>query len=202
VDRIASLAASALPEDEAARLVRGVVLLDRRGRLLWADLLGERFAESAGIVLEHWAPPHALHDALAAWLEAGIGRAAAWAEDPDARTSAVTERRLPDGTRLSLTPVRYPRTDWPTAAVRMILARPKRSSTLAERLAARGLTPAERALCYHMLADGASVQSFAEVRGCAVETARLHMKRTLAKLGLHSQLDLVRMLLRDQASLP
>lgn len=201
VDRIASLAAAALPDEDVVSHARGVLLLDGNGRLLWSDLLGEHFAESAGIVLEHSAAPCALQAPLKHWLDCAIARAAAWSRDPDGRTSAAAERRLPDGTRLSLTPVRYPRSDWPTAAVRIVLIRPKRRTTLAERLAARGLTPTERALCYHMLGDGASVQSFAEVRGCAVETARLHMKRTLAKLGLHSQLDLVRMLLRDQASL-
>lgn len=61
-----------------------------------------------------------------------------------------------------------------------------------------GLTMTEAALAAH-LAAGGSVSTFALSRGIAEGTARLHMKRALAKTGSARQSDLVRRICRSVA---
>lgn len=64
-----------------------------------------------------------------------------------------------------------------------------------------GLTPVEAALAA-ALSSGASVAEFAVQRGIAEGTARLHLKRILAKTGAARQSDLVRRVCRSVAGRP
>jgi DNA-binding CsgD family transcriptional regulator len=64
-----------------------------------------------------------------------------------------------------------------------------------------GLTMTEAALAAS-LATGDSVSQFAAARGIAEGTARLHLKRVLAKTGAARQSELVRRICRSVADVP
>ena len=61
------------------------------------------------------------------------------------------------------------------------------------------LTAAEAQLAL-ALADGATLEEIASRTGISQETARVHLKRTLAKSGTHRQSELVRLILTGPGS--
>ncbi|WP_408589883.1 helix-turn-helix transcriptional regulator [Novosphingobium sp.] len=89
----------------------------------------------------------------------------------------------------------------PSDAVMLMLSGPARTAVYDEREIARlfGLTPAEAALAAAM-ARGETVADYATARGLAEGTARLHLKRVLAKTGTGRQAELVRQIGASVAS--
>jgi DNA-binding CsgD family transcriptional regulator len=61
-----------------------------------------------------------------------------------------------------------------------------------------GLTPSEAAVAT-LLVEGRRMEDLAELLGISLLTARTHVKRVLAKVDVHSQAELIRVLLSGPA---
>lgn len=89
----------------------------------------------------------------------------------------------------------------PRALALMVLRATDRSASLAsERISALPhLTPSERRLAQALL-EGGSLAAIADRLGIAYETARSQLKGVFTKTGVHSQRELLALLLRDERS--
>jgi DNA-binding CsgD family transcriptional regulator len=98
------------------------------------------------------------------------------------------------GVHIAVTPLDHRDPEHSGAVVRLHLSRPGEIAALSAFLVDRGLTPAERALCHHLLRRGTSLETFARLRGTRIGTVRHQIKQVMSKLGVNSQLDVVRLL--------
>jgi DNA-binding CsgD family transcriptional regulator/PAS domain-containing protein len=192
-------------EEALDRLPIGVIILGTGGTVRsYNAAAGALFAQNDGVCLGHTGLQirHALQAAelreliASACAPPNIVPAGGWLQV--SRLSGrrpfavfVAPLRLPDRT-LGLDP--------PRAIV--FITDPERAPEALEQTLGRlyGLTPAESTVTAQLLA-GASVAELAEQLEITEYTARTHLKRIFDKVGVHSQAELVRVLLNGVAGL-
>jgi DNA-binding CsgD family transcriptional regulator len=168
----------------------GTAYLDRRGVLL--DVEGEAVAllESAG---GRPVPGHKLRLESIPLLDDAIRTMADWWMRPDKSSRPKTVFETGSGVTLAILPTGWISPGRPDAVLKIHLSADAHTG-LIDFLSAHDLSDSERALCHHLLGFGNSVATFAAMRGTSVGTVRVQAKSAMGKLGVRSQLDLVRLL--------
>jgi DNA-binding CsgD family transcriptional regulator len=192
-DRIARALGTASGGDPAPSHEHGRLLVGRHGSVvgrIGPDI--ERLAEDAGIGadvrdLDELArcAPH---------LAESLRAASSWARSPDRTGGSVERHELPNGITAAVLPLSLPAGGAAEAVAALALARPADLRDLSAYLRSQGLTATERALCLHLLRRGTSLDTFARLRGTRIGTVRHQIKQVMNKLGVNSQLDVVRLL--------
>jgi DNA-binding CsgD family transcriptional regulator/PAS domain-containing protein len=189
------------------RLGGGVVLLDRRARVLVANRYAESvFRAEDGLLSIHGsliasATPDGVR--LRRLIETVASRDP---RRPEAAGASLLIQR-PSGRmpyQLLVSPLAAPwlATAPRQAAVVVYVTDPERDPQADEAAICRyfGLTPAEGAVVL-AIARGRSLAEVASERGISLGTVRTHVKRSLAKAGVGRQADLVRLVLQSPSGL-
>ena len=175
----------------------GVIQLDRRGRVTAASDRARALLRAGAGLADRDGGLRALLPAEDAALQGLLARALPASGGPGAGGS-MTVSRGERASRLALhvSPLREagPEPREPDAgAVVLVVEPPGRPGLDPERVGALlGLTPRESHLAV-ALAEGRTVQDVARETGRSVNTVRWHRQRIYAKLGLHRQAELARM---------
>lgn len=184
-------------EETVERLALGVVLIDHRGRVHFANAAARRIAAEGDAFRIQDGTPRARHREDAATLDRLL-----------ANVLLPTDRALGGAVALRRASARAPiealvvplRTEHSAAAI--FLGDPL-ASRLPRAEAIRrlyGLTPSEARVASD-LADGHSLTAIADRIGVRVSTVRTHLKSILAKTSTHRQAELVRMLVSSPSTL-
>jgi len=183
----------------------GVVILDANGRVLFHNEHTRALLKQADGLLLLRDGLSAANAREAATLRRLVAEACATGAGEAAHAGGVIEITRPSGRRplsLLVAPFR-PREfalapERPTAVV--FIGDPERKlegiGDVLRRL--HGLTPAEAAVAT-LLVEGRRMEDVAELLGISLLTARTHVKRVLAKVDVHSQAELIRVLLSGPA---
>ncbi len=184
--------------DAVDHLAPGLLLCDRDGRVQWsndaADAILERSPHVARLADRLWAPASAGRAALAAMLAKAADGPPGKAGKPLQLTLGGSHAQdmvqllaLPAGSAAE------PSALGSRPAVALLLCEPDRRFGLSPASLADlfGLSPAEARLTAG-LCDGLSLADYARSRGISVGTARIQLKRALAKTNSHRQSELVR----------
>lgn len=192
-------------EDVVENLLVGVVLLDERGSVAYANATARRIDERRDglfIAAERLRATHPEDDRA---LQRAIAGAMATAKHVDDRGGAalVLRRPVDDRTHAVLVspgPGVRSASAFRRSAVIVMIGDPDAAIGVGPDLVARlyGLTPAQARLA-HAIAIGSTLEEFAQEHGIEVSTARWTMKLVLARTGLRRQADLVRLLLSGPA---
>jgi len=186
--------------EEALQLVpEAILLLDPSGRVTFANAAAERLlrpGKGIAIAADHrlaLADPAAQRavDAALAALAGGIAKPASPIPVPTGATPLLAELFpfVPDEAPVK-PPLLLLLEGLPTAMLLLRRATPPLRGALSIAAERYGWSPAETALCGHLL-DGGSVRSFAERRGVSFHTARNQMRGVLEKAGVQRQSALV-----------
>jgi DNA-binding CsgD family transcriptional regulator/PAS domain-containing protein len=187
--------------DALERTATATLVLDRDGRLLYANGRAERLlamADGLGATAGRL---------RAADRTAGERLATLIRDAADGTGTAGGALALPRGDRLPLTalvaplPAAQDGWGWTRPAAILFVRDPEQptpSGTALQELF--GLTPAEAALAA-ALAAGQTVEAHAAAHRISLNTARTHLKSALAKTGTGRQAELVALLLRSAALL-
>ena len=185
-------------------LAIGVVLVDRTGRILFANSAAER-ALQAGRGLTVWQGHlRAEHVGQGPTLARLIAEAAQTGNGHAAGSGGLLKLRSRAGAALHIlvAPLRTGSgaglCDEPAALV--VLSDPEAPGEIPEQAlcAVHGLTPAEARLAVR-LAAGDTLSAYAERNGISLNTAKSHLRQALAKTGCSRQSDLMRLIHSDLA---
>ncbi|WP_119388149.1 helix-turn-helix transcriptional regulator [Taklimakanibacter lacteus] len=170
-----------------SRLSFGIVLLDEKNRIVFANGIGEDLIRDAGAFAAEHGQLRVNHGAAAAF-EAAIATAPA--------NFAITLR---DGRSLFCVVLPLQREngvfpDWESPTRMLVIGPQESDAALAGDAlgAAFGLTPAERAVL-EVLLRGEEPSTVASILGISVVTVRTHLLRIFAKTGMHRQSELMRL---------
>ena len=182
------------------RLPLGVVGLDRFERVLSRNLAAHAILdERDGLVLVQGRLAASEHEEALA-LRAVVAAACTHSDSQDGAGGMVRiSRRAPRGpVTLFVAPLRWPTLDLPVTvpAALVLVSDPEREPPRLDQRLRRlyGLTRSEVDVALLVL-DGARAEDVARQRGTSLNTARTHIKRVLGKVGVQSQVELVRVLL-------
>jgi DNA-binding CsgD family transcriptional regulator len=180
------------------RLNHGVVLIDKRCQVSFANRLAQSLCQgSDGLMLRSG-------QLLTATVAGSLRlRAAMNAAIRDGATSAV---RLPRASgraplALQIAPLRAGR-EQPAIDGAMVFIHDADRSTVPSKeqlCEVYGFTVAEAGVA-QLLLRGISSAKIAAALGISVETVRTHLRRALAKAGVHRQSDLILLLLRESGA--
>lgn len=182
----------------------GVLVLDERGALLWANRLGDRLLrDHGGLVIRTGTvrarEPRVDAELLAAYAAGGrvaTGRISIPAGATGRRLELMVVRVGPrsGGTAFAFTPRR--------AHVALVVADPTAATALpAEAIAEVLPLPPALARLASALSAGKTVVEYAADAGVTEGTARQQLKELLARGGVRRQADLIRVLQRSVAAL-
>ncbi|TWB64090.1 helix-turn-helix transcriptional regulator [Nitrospirillum viridazoti] len=182
--------------DATERLGAGIVLCDGGGRLIWANGSARAILMGSPVIRQSAGHVRAVLPADAIPFRRLLARAAGEAvERPLLLTLGRMEgdavvQVMAMATRWAPAPVQVPGQPRP---VLLLLREPGRPLNLSPASIAGlfGMSPAEARLTAG-LCDGLSVAEYAHRRGIAEGTARIQLKRALAKAGCPRQAELVR----------
>jgi DNA-binding CsgD family transcriptional regulator len=192
-ERIARRLGTARTEAASPSHEQGRLLFGRHGTVvgrLGPDV--DRLAEDAGIGADLRSLDEL--DRCAPRLAESLRAASRWARSPERLPGEIEQHELANGVTAAVLPVNFPAVGAAEAVAALALARPADLGDLSEYLRTRGLTATERALCVHLLRRGTSLETFARLRGTRIGTVRHQIKQVMSKLGVNSQLDVVRLL--------
>ncbi len=181
------------------RLALGVVGLDRRERVVSRNHAADALLdERDGLMLVRDRLAAGRHDEALA-LRRLVAGACAGANGIDAAGAVRISRTSPrHPVTVFVAPLRWStlRESAGMPAAVVVMSDPDREPPRLENVLRRryGLTRAETDVALLVL-DGARAESVARQRGTSLNTARTHIKRVLSKVGVQSQVELVRMLL-------
>jgi DNA-binding CsgD family transcriptional regulator/PAS domain-containing protein len=176
----------------------GIVLADRRGRVMFANRVAEeilRRGDGLGLVRDQLraARPEDSQK-LAALIEGAARTTLGLGERPGGILALPTSAGIPVTVLVSP----CPRLHLLEPAAFVFIGQPTGSMPIDERHVARkhGLTPAEARLL-RALYDGKRLSEYAASAGITINTAKTHLKHLFAKTGTERQADLVRMFVAD-----
>jgi DNA-binding CsgD family transcriptional regulator len=200
--------ANATTREMLDRLPFGVVLLDRHQRALTFNRTAEEIlAARDGLALSAQSQLIAARSDVQASLARVVHEACRTGDGKGSGAGGPMLVPRPSGLRpfaLLVTPVRLLDHDAgsqvPAAAV--FVTDPERQPDDPRQLLQRlyGLTPAESGVA-RLLFEGRSVNELSDALSITLGTARIYVKRILAKVGCRSQSDLIRVLWRGPAGL-
>jgi DNA-binding CsgD family transcriptional regulator/PAS domain-containing protein len=175
----------------------GVLLVDSRGKVLFANAIADRVLRAGrGLVVRN-SRLHAQDSRQDPAVQQAIADAQLAAAGRSLQAGTVLPIRRADRQPLSLLICPAPRNLADVFArdcgAVIFVTDPVDQRPLPEALLARyyGLTPAEARLLEALVA-GARLQDYAELAGITFHTARNHLRRVFAKTDFHRQSDLVR----------
>ena len=183
----------------------GVVILDASGRVLFHNEHTRALLKQADGLLLFRDGLSAANAREAATLRRLVAEACATGAGEAAHAGGAVEITRPSGRRpLSLLVAPFRPREFALAAERpaavVFIGDPDRKlegiGDVLRRL--HGLTPAEAAVAT-LLVEGRRMEDLAELLGISLLTARTHVKRVLAKVDVHSQAELIRVLLSGPA---
>lgn len=200
-ERLQSASAQARLIGEALEaLDAGVLMLDERGRIVFANPTGAALMAAGGPLIQSGETIAATDAAARARLTEAIAAARTISGDASAATPVRLTLAAVDGRRFAvkLRPmpefIRLDDTRW--SGVILILEPVRPLSTIDEIQRVLGLTAAEAALALS-LADGKRPRDYARANGVSINTVRTHLASLREKLEAKSQTQIVAKVLQS-----
>lgn len=183
-------------EDAFDRIAVGLVVLDEKGRILFANRAASEFHEARDGFALTALGPGASRRAIAPKVAAAIAEAIR-EPTPGRLPCATLSLERPSGRRpyaMTISAARDLASWKEIAAVLVLITDPERSADGSTTALTRdyGLTAAEIGVTL-ALAQGLSIAETAERRNVSVETVRSQVKTAMSKCGARRQSDLVRL---------
>ena len=195
--------------DVMERLPIGVVVLDRRGASLFSNRLARQFAEACdGFGFDGLGPTgvNGDHTARLRTLIAGAARTVGGEGTDAGGMMSLARPSLKRPYQVLVSPlgrgISGDESDHVPAVI-VFISDPERGPEVDAEALRRlyGLTGAE-ALLVRRLTEGHSLDAAARHQCIAPSTARTHLKRAMAKVGVHTQSELTQAILTSAAVLP
>jgi DNA-binding NarL/FixJ family response regulator len=198
----ANSGAEALTKMALETLAIGVMVVDARGTLRFANAIADRLLRAGRGIVARNGRLHAQDQRRDAALHRAISEAARAAVGCVSQPGGLLAIPRPGETRLSVLVCPLPPDalglQHPQLGVVIFIGNPDDQGPLPQALLARyyNLTPAEARLTEALVA-GARLQDYAEEAGIALQTAKTQLKQVFAKTNHHRQAELVRDVLRN-----